>query len=98
MGYLLEGLINKQTDTSVIRYRDKCDKYDYLIAIGTGAIAGIVDIMFVGSPTDSKLGKWTDAQVDNCVKAFAKTSGWSPRAGKENSTSSAIGFLEKSFL
>ena len=63
MGYLLEGLINKQTDTSVIRYRDKCDKYDYLIAIGTGAIAGIVDIMFVGSPTDSKLGKWTDAQV-----------------------------------
>ena len=29
--------------------------------------------MFVGSPTDSKLGKWTDAQVDNCVKAFAKT-------------------------
>ena len=56
MGYLLEGLINKQTDTSVIRYRDKCDKYDYFIAIGTGAIAGIVDIMFVGSPTDSKLG------------------------------------------
>ena len=97
MGYLLEGLINKQTDTSVIRYRDKCDKYDYLIAIGTGAIAGIVDIMFVGSPMDSKLGKWTDAQVDNCVKAFAKTSGWSPRAGKENSTSSAIGFLEKKF-
>lgn len=78
-------------------YHDKCDKYDYLIAVGCGAIAGMIDIFLVGSPADSKLQGWTDAQVDKTVMAFAKTCGWSPREGKENSVASAIGFLEKKF-
>ena len=58
-----------------MRYYDKCDKYDFLTAIGTGALAGIIDIFLVGSPADSKLLNWTDNQVDNCVKSFAKTMG-----------------------
>lgn len=78
-------------------YHDKCDKYDYLIASGCGAIAGLVDIFLVGSPVDSALGKWTDAQVDKAVLSFAKTCGWTPRAEKKDSVSSAIGFLEKKF-
>lgn len=78
-------------------YHDKCDKYDYLIAVGCGAIAGLVDIFMVGSPVDSKIQGWTDAQVDKTVMAFAKTCGWSPREGKENNVASAIGFLEKKF-
>lgn len=78
-------------------YHDKCDKYDYLIAVGCGAIAGLVDIFLVGAPADSKLQGWTDAQVDKTVMAFAKTCGWTPKAGKENSVASAIGFLEKKF-
>lgn len=78
-------------------YHDKCDKYDYLIAVACGAIAGMVDIFFVGSPADSKLQSWTDTQVDKTVMVFAKTCGWSPREGKEKSVASAIGFLEKKF-
>lgn len=78
-------------------YHDNCDKYDYLLAVGCGAIAGIIDIFLVGSPADSMLQGWTDAQVDKTVMVFAKTCGWSPREGKENSVSSAIGFLEKRF-
>ena len=31
-------------------YNDKCDKYDYLSAVGCSAIAGLVDIFLVGSP------------------------------------------------
>ncbi len=92
-----EWLINKDTDTKSIRYNDKCDKYDYLIAIGAEAIAGIVDIMLVGSPTDSKLMNWTDTQVDNCVKLFAKTNGWNPKPENANNVASAIGYLEKKF-
>lgn len=78
-------------------YHDKCDKYDYLIAVGCGAVAGMVDIFLVGAPGDSVLGKWTDSQVDKVVMTFAKTCGWSPREGKEKSVASAIGFLEKKF-
>lgn len=89
--------IHNEKDLKPYFYHDKCDKYDYLIAVGCGAIAGIIDIFLVGSPTDSKLQGWTDAQVDKTVMAFAKTCGWSPREGKENSVASAIGFLEKKF-
>ena len=89
-------LKNKNTDTSGF-YHDKCGGYDYLIAVTCGAIAGIIDILFVENSKDSKLGKWTDDKTDNLVKRFAKLTGWNPREGKEESIGSAIGFLEKKF-
>lgn len=88
---------NNDKNLKTVFYHDKCDKYDYLIAVGCGAIAGMVDIFLVGAPQDSKLQPWTDAQVDKIVMSFAKTCGWSPKAGKEKNISSAIGFLEKTF-
>lgn len=90
-------VIQSKENRELFFQQDRCDKYDYLIAVGCGAIAGIVDIFLVGAPTDSKLQGWTDAQVDKMVMAFAKTCGWSPREGKEKSVASAIGFLEKKF-
>lgn len=78
-------------------YDDHCDTSDYLVAVVCGAIAGMIDIFLVGSPTDSKLLHWTDAQVDKAVMGFAKIRGWQPRAGQENNVKSAIGFLEKGF-
>lgn len=74
---------------------DKCDKYDYLAAVGCGAIGGIIDIFLVGQPGDSVFGSWTDTQVDKCVITFSKKMGWNPRAGQEDNVQSAIGFLEK---
>jgi hypothetical protein len=82
---------------TLIQESDKCDKYDYLMAVTCGAIGGLVDIFLVGAPGDSVLGKWTDGQIDNAVKKFAKKSGWSPKADKADNVASAIGFLEKKF-
>ena len=70
----------------------KCDKYDYLIAVASGAVAGLVDIFLVGAPGDSVLGNWSDAQVDKAVMSFAKLNGW-----KGDNINSAIGHLEKAF-
>ncbi|SFK67405.1 hypothetical protein SAMN05216390_102361 [Lachnospiraceae bacterium KH1T2] len=89
--------LNKEESRRLITSGDKCDKYDYLIAVVCGAIGGMVDIFLVGSPENSALGKWTDVQVDNAVKKFAQISGWKPKAGKADSVASAIGFLEKRF-
>jgi hypothetical protein len=89
--------IRNEKDLKPVFYHDKCDKYDYLIAVGCGAVAGIIDIFLVGTPGDSKLQSWTDTQVDKAVMLFAKICGWNPRDGKENSVVSAIGFLEKKF-
>lgn len=76
---------------------NKCDKYDFLIAVGCGAIGGIIDIFLVGSPGNSALGNWTDLQVDNAVKNFAKISGWKPKELQKGNVSSAIGFLERKY-
>lgn len=89
--------IYEQEEIKRAFYNDKCDKNDYLIAAGCGAIAGVIDIFFVGSPKDSKLQVWTDNQVDKTVMAFAKKCEWSPREGQENNVASAIGFLERRF-
>ena len=97
MNIEVKDLIVVNEENKKVILEEKCDKYDYLIAVACGVIAGMVDIFFVGSPTDSKLQGWTDAQVDKTVMAFAKTCGWSPKEGKEKSVASAIGFLEKKF-
>lgn len=85
---------NSNENRALLQVDDRCDKYDYLVAVACGAIGGIIDIFLVGSPGNSVLGKWTDIQVDNTVMSFAKKMGWSPRPGQENNVRSAIGFLE----
>lgn len=92
-----ELIVNSSENRALMQSDDKCDRYDYLIAVACGAVGGIVDIFLVGAPGDSALGKWTDAQIDNVVKGFAKISGWNPNPDKRNNVASAIGFLEKKF-
>ena len=88
-------LINK-TDLQLF-YHDKCDKYDYLLAVACGAIAGLIDIFLVGIPENSVLGKWTDKQTDMAVVKFAKKLGWKPKNQDNepsNEVANAIQFLE----
>ena len=94
----ISNLIEKnESNNNLLRSEDKCDKYDYLIAVGCGAIGGLIDIFLVGAPGDSKLTSWTDQQVDSAVKSFAKMMGWTPKDFKQNNVASAIGFLENKF-
>lgn len=50
---------------------DKCDNYDYMIAVFSGAVAGIIDSLFVNSPLNTKLGTLSDNVTDNIVKKIA---------------------------
>lgn len=93
--YLL--ISNSAENRELLQVKDKCDKYDYLASVACGAVGGMIDIFLVGAPGDSVLGKWTDAQVDNAVKGFAKMSGWNPQDGQKGNVASAIGFLERKF-
>lgn len=88
---------NSAENRELLQVKDKCDKYDYLTAVACGAVGGMIDIFLVGAPGDSVLGKWTDAQVDNAVKGFAKMSGWNPQDAQKGNVASAIGFLERKF-
>ncbi len=91
--FLEESKENQQ----LLQKYDKCDKYDYLVAVACGVVGGLIDIFFVGAPGNSVLGNWTDAQIDNMVKGFAKISGWSPNSRQQGNVASAIGFLERKY-
>lgn len=91
-----DTVLIKREDSDLLQ-RSKCDTSDYLIASACGAVAGLVDIFFVGAPGESILGNWTDAQVDKAVIKFARMSGWSPKPEKADSIASAIGWLERNF-
>jgi len=88
---------NSEENRSLLKGKDKCDKYDYLAAVACGAVAGVIDIFLVGAPGNSALVNWTDTQTDNAVKGFAKISGWKPRDGQGENVASAIGYLEGKF-
>lgn len=78
----------------------QCDKYDYMIAGTCGVITGLIDILFVGKPGESKLGDFTDQQANKITEKFAELLGWDKDKVTEkgsNTTASAIGFLEKKF-
>lgn len=72
-------LVNSSENRELFQREDQCDKFDYITAVACGAIGGMIDIFFVGSPMDSALGNWTDYQVDNAVKGFARQMGWNPK-------------------
>ena len=40
---------NRKENQALLIQNDKCDKYDYLLAVGCGAIGGMIDIFFVGT-------------------------------------------------
>lgn len=90
-------LQNSVKNRELLQRKDNCDKYDYLAAVVCGAIGGMMDIFFVGSPGSSVLGRWTDEQVAGTVMGFARKLGWNPKAKNVNNINSAIGFLEQNF-
>lgn len=77
-----------------------CDKYDYMIAGTCGVIGGLIDILFVGIPGDSKLGNVTDNVANKTTEKFAQLIGWDKKKAEEkgsNTTASAIGYLENKY-
>lgn len=84
-----------ETVNSIKLLKTECDKLDYMLAVGSGALCGIIDIFLVGKPGESPLGNITDKWFENRTKDFAKLCGWN--GGKSNSSSSAISFLEEKF-
>lgn len=97
-----KGEIAKRIREDYTMKKANCDKYDYLIASFCGVATGLIDAFFVGMPGESKLGKWTDNQVDSLVEKFAQgvwaaDSKSGTRSKKPEGIASAIGYLERRF-
>lgn len=91
---LNKKLAQIEEDSKINNY---CDKWDYVTAATSGALAGLIDIIFVGSPTDSKWLSSADNIMNSIVQKFAKLYGWKGPKKGSNPTKSAISFLERKF-
>ncbi len=87
----LDGII-KDLNTEINFLIPDLDNLDYIVAIASGLISGLIDELFVGK-FDLKRGeKIASAQVDNFVIKIAKLNGH-----KKEDIASAIKFLENKF-
>lgn len=89
----LDDELGESIDT-IKKLTPECDKTDYILAVTSGAICGVIDIFLVGKPGESPVGNITDKWFENRTKDFAKFCGWDDKNG---SLSSAIKHLEKKF-
>ena len=71
---------------------DQADRLDYLIAVSSGAIAGLIDSFFVGEFSLSKANVWGKETINKLVVKIARFNGFQ---GKD--LQAAILFLEKNF-
>ena len=71
-----------------------CDKLDYILAAGSGALCGVIDIFLVGKPGESPIGDVTDKWFADRTIDFAKLCGYKD---DNDALRSAILFLERKF-
>ena len=87
----IEEKITESTET-IQKLTPECDKTDYILAVTSGAICGVIDIFLVGKPGESPIGDITDKWFEERTKDFAKLSGFK---GDDTSLSSEIRIIEK---
>lgn len=76
-------------DKKIAKFTNQSDGTDYLIAIVSGVITGLIDVFFVGELSLENSTEWGKEKVDVLVKNVAKKYGF-----KGNSIDDAIRFLE----
>lgn len=70
----------------------KADRLDYMMAICSGSIAGLIDVFYVGEFSLERANTWGTQETNKFVKKIAELQGF-----KGDDLSGAIKYLEKNF-
>ena len=70
----------------------KADRLDYMMAICSGTISGLIDVFYVGEFSLERANEWGTEEVNKFVKKVAELQGF-----KGENLSDAIKYLENSF-
>lgn len=70
----------------------KADRLDYLMAICSGTISGLIDVFYVGEFSLERANQWGSEKVNKFVKKIAELQGF-----KGDDLSDAVEYLEKNF-
>lgn len=81
-----------EINVDVDRLINHADGIDYMVAVGSGIIAGAIDILFVGEFSIEGAKNWGGEKINDFVIRIAKTQGYD-----KNDLGGAVQFLEKKF-
>lgn len=82
-----------ELNTEIDRLTNHADGIDYMIAVGSGIIAGVIDIFFVDDFSLIEANKWGDEKANNYVVKIAQKQGY-----QGNDLYGAVRNLEEKFL
>lgn len=69
---------------------DEADKLDYLVAVSSGVLAGLIDVFYVGTFSLDRASEWGREQLEQVVMKVARIEGY-----QGNDLNDAIKTLEK---
>lgn len=69
---------------------DEADKLDYIVAVSSGVLAGLIDVFYVGDFSLDRASEWGKEQIERVVKKVARIEGY-----QGDDLSDAIKTLEK---
>ena len=75
------------------RLTNHADNFDYLLAVASGALTGLLDIFFVGELNLKKAKVNTHKQFNKFIEWYAESKGYKGKGRLEG----AIAFLEKKY-
>lgn len=79
-------------NTDIDRLTNHADGLDYMVAVGSGILAGIIDIVFVGEFSLEKANEWGGKKTDQFVIKIAQMQGY-----KGDDLCGAVKYLEDKF-
>ena len=88
-------VLNDQLDrlnTEIDRLTNHADGIDYMVAVGSGIIAGIIDILFVEDFSLEMANKWGDKKTNNFIIKVAQQQGY-----QGNELYGAVKYLEEKY-
>lgn len=81
-----------ELSTDINRLTNNADGFDYMVAVASGIISGLIDGVFVGDFSLDDETQWGKNKVDAFVKSVAKRQGYSG-----DSLEGAVRFLEQKY-
>lgn len=87
----LEAKVSK-LNSEIDKLTNHADGVDYMVAVASGVIAGLIDVFFVEDFSFEKANQWGDDKVNDFVIKIAQAKGY-----KGDDLEGAVRFLEKNY-
>ena len=87
----------EKLNSEIDQLTNHADGLDYIVAVSSGILCGIIDSIFVGEWNFEHAKAISNEEINRKVMAFAKKKGWQPHEGNGERLDLAIKYLEKKY-